>query len=88
MAEPLPLPHLPRWLCHKMVDADRIVELIYADGALTMRLSEGAQVVVSKAWDKQHSPAVGGYFVRYDDGYQSYSPAKAFEEGYSRVPPI
>jgi hypothetical protein len=25
---------------------------------------------------------VGGYYVVYDDGYTSWSPAKAFEEGY------
>lgn len=27
--------------------------------------------------------AVGGYYVVYDDGYTSWSPAKAFEEGYT-----
>lgn len=25
----------------------------------------------------------GGYFVRYEDGYQSWSPAEAFENGYT-----
>ncbi len=33
----------------------------------------------------KHNPEVGGYWVRYDDGYESFSPAAAFEEGYSRV---
>lgn len=28
---------------------------------------------------------VGGYYVQYDDGYLSFSPAKAFEEGYTRL---
>lgn len=28
---------------------------------------------------------VGGYLVFYEDGYQSFSPAKAFEDGYTRV---
>jgi hypothetical protein len=28
-------------------------------------------------------PVVGGYFVQYEDGYESFSPAKAFEEGYT-----
>lgn len=27
-------------------------------------------------------PALGGYFVRYDDGYLSWSPAAAFDEGH------
>jgi hypothetical protein len=26
---------------------------------------------------------VGGYYVVYSDGYKSFSPAKAFEEGYT-----
>jgi hypothetical protein len=28
---------------------------------------------------------IGGYFVVYKDGYESFSPAQAFEEGYSRA---
>jgi hypothetical protein len=31
----------------------------------------------------KHKPQVGGYFVQYRDGYKSFSPAAAFEEGYS-----
>lgn len=31
----------------------------------------------------KHQPEVGGYYVVYADGYKSYSPAKAFEEGYT-----
>lgn len=27
---------------------------------------------------------IGGYFIRYDDGYESYSPKEAFESGYAR----
>ena len=30
------------------------------------------------------TPHVGGYYVLYEDGYESFSPAKAFEEGYTR----
>lgn len=37
---------------------------------------------VDAAYMKKHEPKVGGYFVIYQDGYCSYSPAKAFEEGY------
>ena len=33
----------------------------------------------------RHKPKAGGYYVVYDDGYKSYSPAKAFEEGYVRI---
>jgi len=41
--------------------------------------------VVKAAYMWKHQPVVGGYFVTYKDGYQSFSPAGAFEEGYSRV---
>lgn len=34
---------------------------------------------------RKHSPKVGGYFVVYPDGYQSWSPEEAFESGYTRV---
>lgn len=33
----------------------------------------------------RHRPEIGGYYVQYADGYQSYSPAKAFEEGYTPI---
>ena len=33
----------------------------------------------------KHKPQAGGYFVVYDDGYKSYSPAAAFESGYSLI---
>jgi hypothetical protein len=44
----------------------------------------GAFGVPKSSVDK-HDPQVGGYFVQYDDGYISFSPAKAFEEGYTRL---
>jgi hypothetical protein len=49
---------------------------------------EGAEFpsfVVSAEYLAKHKPEVGGYFVVYTDGYESYSPAKAFEEGYTRT---
>jgi hypothetical protein len=40
---------------------------------------------VSRAYVTKHSPKAGGYYVVYADGYKSWSPAQAFEEGYTRV---
>jgi len=37
---------------------------------------------VSQSFIKKHDPCQGGYYVIYQDGYTSYSPAQAFEEGY------
>ena len=43
------------------------------------------EVHIGKAYLEKHDPAAGGYFVEYDDGYESFSPAKAFNEGYTLV---
>lgn len=34
---------------------------------------------------RSRKPVAGGYYVVYEDGYESFSPAKAFEDGYTRV---
>lgn len=36
-------------------------------------------------WFRKHQPTKGGYFVVYEDGYESFSPAKAFEDGYTKI---
>lgn len=41
---------------------------------------------VDWAFMAKHKPEAGGYYVVYDDGYKSFSPAKAFEEGYTLIP--
>lgn len=33
----------------------------------------------------KHKPEAGGYYVQYEDGYKSFSPAQAFEEGYKKI---
>ena len=42
-------------------------------------------IAVSLEFMTKHRPQVGGYLVYYKDGYVSFSPAQAFEEGYSRI---
>jgi hypothetical protein len=47
------------------------------------------EIVVSDEWILNRvSPGMSptdGYFVCYKDGYQSWSPAKEFEDGYSEL---
>lgn len=76
--------HLPRWRCHKIVQAAKICTVTPE----TLELEPGGSFAVSitGAWHAKHAPQVGGYFVRYDDGYESYSPAEAFEQGYTKLP--
>ena len=42
-------------------------------------------LAVSRDFVSKHAPQAGGYYVMYQDGYVSWSPAEAFESGYTRV---
>lgn len=82
---------MPRYRCHKQVWALKIkfIDVQYAaEGGgwwITPEESGYARFAVSHEYVMKHKPAVGGYYVVYDDGYQSWSPAKAFEDGYARI---
>src|ERR1700722_5779553 len=57
---------------------------IVTPGAIIVPAEAGyAAFRVDGEYLRKHNPQVGGYFVVYKDGYQSFSPAAAFEEGYS-----
>lgn len=42
-------------------------------------------IPVTADWYRKHAPQPGGYYVQYEDGYTSYSPAAAFESGYTLI---
>lgn len=44
-----------------------------------------ARFCVKASYVDKHAPHAGGYYVVYADGYISFSPAAAFEEGYARI---
>jgi hypothetical protein len=50
---------------------------------VVLHLEGGGFINQTLDWYKKHTPACGGYYVKYADGYASFSPAKAFEEGYA-----
>lgn len=77
--------HLSRFQCHKVVRAGKIVAITEAGLMVETMPHAGITIEVSPEWFMKHQPETGGYFVVYDDGYESYSPAAAFEGGYSRV---
>lgn len=78
---------MPRYTCHKQVWALRIAKLDQQEASVVITPNEDgySPFTVSSEWAERHKPEVGGYYVVYKDGYSSYSPADAFEEGYSRV---
>jgi hypothetical protein len=78
---------LPEYLCHKTVRAAKIVGVALSPtpGFHRLALAGAAHVDVTRLWYSSKAPQVGGYYVQYEDGYSSYSPAEAFEQGYTPV---
>jgi len=86
---------MPKYKCHKEVYALKISEIhldeVLAGGGVDgmaeiVPVEEGyAAFEVDSVYLRKHNPKVGGYYVVYKDGYKSYSPAKAFENGYTLI---
>jgi hypothetical protein len=82
---------LPRYRSHKEVCALKIKSIgdpnEATDGSRLLTFEEEgyAPVCVNHDFMLRHRPEVGGYYVVYRDGYRSFSPAEAFEEGYTRM---
>lgn len=74
---------VPEYRSHKVVRAAQVMEIIQGLG---IRLGGIQQIWIPGAdYMQKHNPAVGGYVVFYGDGYTSYSPQAAFEDGYTRL---
>ena len=91
---------MPRYKSHKEVWATKIKNIIFdsdiadvedreTDGSAKLIPEEPgfAEIKVDASYVRKHDPKIGGYYVVYKDGYKSFSPAEAFEEGYTRVTP-
>ena len=90
---------MPLYQCHKRVWALKIADIIRpgerlpdgvstvtGGGAIIIPADQGyAPFAVDTEYIAKHGPRVGGYYVVYKDGYKSFSPADAFEEGYTLV---
>lgn len=85
-----PTTPLPKWKCHKTVHALKLtIVRIFRDGTAELEPEDKrfAAIKVDAEWVRRFKPKDGdnGYFVVYDDGYESWSPSKAFEEGYTLI---
>lgn len=86
---------MPKYQSHKQVWALKIADLTKPalavneewDGTMYIHPEENgyAPFPVSGDYMRKHEPKVGGYYVVYADGYKSWSPAEAFESGYTRL---
>lgn len=90
---------MPKYKCHKEVHAFKIKNIQQScgdepakpheetDGGLiiTPEESEYSPFKVDFGYRSKHNPKIGGYYLKYKDGYESFSPADAFEDGYTLV---
>lgn len=96
MSDSAAVMEMPKYRCHKEVWALKI-KAIKRDGEdEPNRETDGSGVIfpeekgyagfkVDADYMRKHNPKVGGYYVVYKDGYKSFSPAVAFEDGYSLI---
>lgn len=89
---------LPKYKSHKIVHALKIENITFdadeakksdreTDGSATIFPENKRYAPFKVGFDyvKKHNPKAGGYYVVYQDGYKSWSPADAFEDGYTLI---
>jgi len=80
---------MPRYRSHKIVEA---LKIRHVESAGTTTTTDESPIVIIHFVDTNFesirmnlrykpTPDVGWYYVKYPDGYTSFSPAQAFEEG-------
>ena len=78
----IPFPPYP----YEYSTSKRVVAfLIHEIDGNTLITADGTKTVVTDAYMEKHQPEVGGYHVLYKDGYQSFSPAEAFNESATLI---
>ena len=91
--------NLPKWQCHKIVGASRVVRILtrppdpgmaLEDGEdrvmrFTLQLECGDEIEKDLGFMLRHKVEIGGFYVEYEDGYSSFSPAATFISGYTLI---
>ena len=83
---------LPRYKSHKIVRALSIAAIqVHEDGSATITPSLAAYTPfkTQPGWGSERYKGHAGdkgYYVVYEDGYASWSPTRAFEDGYTKCP--
>lgn len=78
---------MKKYQSHKEVMAAKI-DAIFTSGTNIEVVVEGEEnpVQCDPMMFARFHPKPGDYLVFYEDGYRSFSPKKAFEEGYTLIP--
>lgn len=87
-------PEMPRYQCHKVVGALKIAAIEFeVDGSAKIAPADPNCRTMNGTLRTKHGYRARfkgidsdlGYYVLYADGYESWSPTNAFEEGYTRL---
>jgi len=81
---------MPRYKCHKEVHALKLAAVtVQEDGSAIIQPTDvhyssflAGSKFVERFKGTDDDP---GYYVVYEDGYESWSPTKAFEDGYTAI---
>lgn len=74
---------MPCYQSHKKVHALKIKHI---SGKLMLFDDERYMpITASNSLFVRYTPVPGDYYIVYDDGYESISPAKVFEDGYTLI---
>jgi hypothetical protein len=83
------LREMPKYKSHKEVWAFKIKSIeVQTNGDLKVTPEEEGYapfMINDLEYITKHKPKVGGYYVVYEDGYKSFSPADAFESGNTLI---
>ena len=75
-----------RYQCHKVVEAARVISVVGNAVRLEHMKDLDTLIVVPVPWLARFAPVSDhdlGYYVRYEDGSESWSSTQAFEDGYT-----
>lgn len=85
---PAPAMEMPRYVSHKNVWALEIRGVCpqAEDGTTELLFAEKGYAPMKAPAEmfSRYRPTIGDFYVQYADGYKSFSPRKAFLEGYTK----
>ena len=73
---------MPRYRSHKIIHA---LEIKTVDGHRLSFVEPFVDIDADPAMFSRYTPVPGDRYMVYPDGYKSFSPKRAFEDGYTRV---
>lgn len=81
---------LPCYQSHKKVWALEIYsvdQLLNEKGPITLKFKDSryADKEIPEEMFSRYKPVPGDFYVEYEDGYKSFSPRKAFLDGYIKI---